>query len=145
MTRDTAHTGVSGRGANEHPQRVYDGTPFERSASYARAIRQGPFIAVSGTIAMDPDGSVAHPGDVYLQTRTAFLKAIAAIGELGGSLEDVIRTRIFVTPECSWEGAASAHAEIFRGIDPANTSLYVSGLFVPGALVEVEVDAIVSR
>ena len=54
MTRDTAHTGASGRGANEHPQRVYDGTPFERSASYARAIRQGPFIAVSGTIAMDP-------------------------------------------------------------------------------------------
>jgi enamine deaminase RidA (YjgF/YER057c/UK114 family) len=128
-----------------HLQRVYDGTPFERSASYARAVRQGSLIAVSGTIAMNLDGSVAHPGDVYLQTRTAFLKAIAAIDELGGSLQDVVRTRIFLTPDCSWEGAASAHAEIFRGVDPANTSLYVSGLFVPEALVEVELDAIVSQ
>jgi len=93
---------------------------------------------------MDTNGNVAYLGDVYLQTRTAFLKAIAAVDELGGSLHDVVRTRIFLTPSCSWEGAAAAHAEIFRGVDPANTSLYVSGLFVPNALVEVEVDAMVT-
>ena len=144
MTRDTAPPVPPISLDQNDRQRIYDGTPFERSASYARAIRHGSYIAVSGTIAMDTNGNVAYLGDVYLQTRTAFLKAIAAVDELGGSLHDVVRTRIFLTPSCSWEGAAAAHAEIFRGVDPANTSLYVSGLFVPNALVEVEVDAMVT-
>lgn len=91
---------------------------------------------------MDQDGAVAHPGDVYGQTRAAFLKALAAVAELGGSIQDVVRTRIFLVPEGGWEGAAAAHAEVFRGVDPANTSLYISALFVPGALVEVEVEAV---
>lgn len=123
--------------------RVYDGTPFEQAASYARAVRRGSVIAVSGTVAMGTDGAVAFPGDLYGQTRDAFLKAVAAVESLGGSLQDVVRTRIYVAPDCAWEGAAAAHAEVFRGVDPANTSLYVAGFFVPGALVEVEVEAVV--
>lgn len=123
--------------------RVYDGTPFESATSYARAVRRGPLIAVSGTVAMGTDGAVAFPGDVHLQTRAAFLKAVAAVESLGGSLQDVVRTRIYLAPDCPWEGAAAAHAEVFRGVDPANTSLYVAGFFVPGALVEVEVEAVV--
>jgi enamine deaminase RidA (YjgF/YER057c/UK114 family) len=124
-------------------RRTYDGTPFEQTAAYARAVRHGPYIAVSGTIAMDTDGHVAHPQDIHLQTQQAFRKALEAIEELGGTAQDVVRTRMFLTPDSDWRRAASAHAEIFRGIDPANTSLFISGLFVPGALVEVEVDAVI--
>lgn len=136
-----ARTGLTAGDAG----RVYDGTPFESAAAYARAVRRGLLIAVSGTVAMGTDGTVAFPGDVHQQTRSAFLKAVAAVESLGGSLEDVVRTRIYLAPDCPWEGAAAAHAEVFRGIDPANTSLYVAGFFVPGALVEVEVEAVVDE
>lgn len=124
---------------------MYDGTPFEQTASYARAVRHGSFVAVSGTIAMDTEGRVAHPDDVYLQTKNAFLKAIEALEKLDGSLYDVIRTRMFLAPNSDWTRAAKAHGEIFNGVDPANTSLFVSGLLVPGALVEIEIDAMLQQ
>lgn len=139
-TRDLPRAGA---GITAVRRRTYDGTPFEQTAAYARAVRHGPYIAVSGTIAMDTDGRVAHPEDIYRQTQQAFRKALDAVMELGGTPADVVRTRMFLTPDSDWRGAAAAHAEIFRGIDPANTSLFVSGLFVSGALIEIEVDAIV--
>lgn len=129
--------------STESPSKVYDGTPFESTAAYARAVRRGSLIAVSGTVAMGVDGTVAFPGDVRLQTREALRKAVAAVESLGGTLEDVVRTRIYLVPGSSWQGTASAHAEVFAGVNPANTSLFVAGLFVPGALVEVEIEAFV--
>ena len=119
------------------------GSPFEKSASYARAVRVGDAIAVSGTAATDADGAAFHPG-TYEQTREAFNRAIAAVRELGGGVEHVTRTRIFLTVDAEWRDAVRAHAELFAGVDPANTTLYVSAFIPEGVVVEVELDAIVA-
>jgi enamine deaminase RidA (YjgF/YER057c/UK114 family) len=121
--------------------RYRDGSAFEAVASYCRAVRSGPAIAVSGTAATGPDGSALHPGDTYAQTKDAFERAVAAVRELGGELGQIVRTRMFLVPESDWRGAVRAHHEVFEGVDPANTTLYVAGFIPPGVLVEVEVDA----
>jgi enamine deaminase RidA (YjgF/YER057c/UK114 family) len=117
--------------------RFRDGGPYEQIAGYSRGAREGQLIAVSGTTAHDLGG------DAYEQTGDALQRALAAVVELGGRREDVIRTRLFLVTGCDWEAAVRAHREAFEGVDPANTTLFVSGLIPPGALVEVEVDAIV--
>ena len=86
-----------------------------------------------------------HPGNSFLQTQAAIRKALGAAGELGAVREDVVRTRLLLAPDCDWREAARAHAEAFTGVDPANTTYYVGGLIPEGALVEVELDAIVDR
>lgn len=106
-------------------------------------MRAGGLIAVSGTAATDADGTALHPGDTFAQTRNAFERALGAVEELGGTRDDVVRTRIFLTPDADWRGATDAHRELFAGIDPANTTLYVHGFIPDGVLVEVEVDAVV--
>jgi enamine deaminase RidA (YjgF/YER057c/UK114 family) len=118
------------------------GSPFEKSACYSRAVRVGDAIAVSGTAATGEDGAAFHPG-TYEQTREAFDRALAAVRELGGDVEHVTRTRIFMTIDAEWREAIRAHAELFAGIDPANTTLYVAAFIPAGVVVEVELDAIV--
>jgi enamine deaminase RidA (YjgF/YER057c/UK114 family) len=120
------------------------GSPFERVAAYARAVRAGDLVAVSGTAATGPDGTALHPGDAYAQTREAIARGLAAVVELGGAAGDVVRTRLYLVPGADWQGAVRAHAEAFAGIDPANTTLYVAGFIPEGVLVEVELDAVVS-
>ena len=119
-----------------------DGTEFERRASYSRAVRAGPHVAVSGTAPIGPEG-VLHPGDTYQQTVIAIEKALAAAAALGASPGDVIRTRMLLAPAAAWEEAVRAHGEAFAGICPANTTYLVAG-FIPAVLVEIELDAIVS-
>ena len=119
-----------------------DDSAFEKSASYARAVRVGPHVAVSGTAPIGPDG-VLHPGDTYRQTAVAIEKALAAAGALGALPADVIRTRMLLSPEATWKDAVRAHGEAFAGITPANTTYVVAG-FIPDVLVEIELDAIVS-
>jgi enamine deaminase RidA (YjgF/YER057c/UK114 family) len=118
------------------------GSPFEQVAAYARAVRVGDLIAVSGTAATGSDGSAQHPGDTYAQTRAAIARALAAVEELGGTRQDVIRTRVFLTGDAAWRDAVRAHAEAFAGVDPANTTLFVAGFIPEGVLVEVELDAV---
>jgi enamine deaminase RidA (YjgF/YER057c/UK114 family) len=120
-----------------------DGTAFESVAGYARAARAGSLIVVSGTAATAPDGTVLAPGDTRAQTAIAIERALEAVLALGGTAADVVRTRLLLAPAADWRGAARAHAEAFAGIDPANTTWYVGGLIPPGALVEVELDAVV--
>ena len=119
------------------------GSPFETTASYARAVRAGDLIAVSATAATAADGTAEHPGDTYAQTRDAIARALAAVDELGGSAADVLRTRVYLVPDADWRGAVRAHAEAFAGIDPANTTVVVAGFIPEGVLVEVELDAVV--
>jgi enamine deaminase RidA (YjgF/YER057c/UK114 family) len=119
-----------------------DGSAFERSASYARAVRAGSLISVSGTAATGPDGRALSP-DTYAQAVTCFERALAAVEELGGVREDVVRTRLYLVREADWREAVRAHAEAFAGVDPANTTLYVAGFIPEGVLLEVELDAIV--
>jgi enamine deaminase RidA (YjgF/YER057c/UK114 family) len=125
-------------------RRFRDGGGFEEAAAYSRAARHGDVIAVSGTAATGRDGAVLHPGDTYAQAREAISRALAAAAELGAVKEDVLRTRLYLTPNCEWEGAVRAHREAFAGVDPANTTLYVAGFIPPGVLVEVELDAVLA-
>jgi len=126
-------------------ERVRDGGGFGEAAAYSRAIRFGPHIAVSGTAPLAEGGRVLHPGDSYRQTQAAIERALQAAAELGGSRADVVRTRLLLAPECDWKEAARAHGEAFAGVDPANTTYYVGALIPEGALVEVELDAVVDR
>ena len=120
-------------------ERFRDGSAFEAVASYCRAVRSGPAVAVSGTAATGPDGRALHSGDTYAQTKDAFERAVAA-GELGAA-RGVVRTRLYLGPDSDWRDAVRAHHELFEGVDPANTTLYVAGFIPEGVLVEVELDA----
>jgi enamine deaminase RidA (YjgF/YER057c/UK114 family) len=126
-------------------ERHRDGSAFEATAAYCRAVRSGPAVAVSGTAATAPDGSALHPGDTYRQTREAFERAVAAARALGADVGDTVRTRVYLAPESDWRGAVKAHRELFEGVDPANTTLFVAGFIPEGVLVEVELDAWVAE
>lgn len=125
--------------------RYRDGSPWESKAGYSRAVRHGGTIEVSGTTAHDSDGSTLYPGDAFRQTRAALERALRAVEELGGSRQDVVRTRVLLVPGADWEEAARAHAEILGDVAPANTTLFVGGLIGEGLLVEVEVEAVLDR
>jgi len=114
---------------------------WEASVGYSRAVRSGPFIAVSGTVGVEADGSYAPT--VGAQTRRALAIISAAVESLGGTLGHVIRTRIFVTDISAWEEVGAAHAEFFGAIRPATSMVEVSRLIDPRILVEVEADAVV--
>ena len=113
-----------------------EGGGFEEAAAYSRAVRIGQHVAVSGTAPLEG-------GDAYTQTREAIGRALAAAGELGAAKEDVLRTRLLLARGCDWEGAVRAHAEAFAGVDPANTTYFVSGFIPEDVLVEFELDAVV--
>jgi enamine deaminase RidA (YjgF/YER057c/UK114 family) len=122
--------------------KVRDGGGFGEVAAYSRAVRFGPHVAVSATAPL-AGGVVLHPGDSYLQTRAAIERALKAAAELGAGASDVVRTRLLLAPACEWQAAVRAHAEVFAGVEPANTTYYVGALIPEGALVEVELDAAV--
>jgi enamine deaminase RidA (YjgF/YER057c/UK114 family) len=123
-------------------QRFGSGTPWEALAGYSRAVRLGAFVWVSGTTASDASGAVQGE-DAAAQTRYILTKIEAALGEVGASLTDVVRTRIYVARLEDWEAVARVHGEVFGPIRPANTLVQVAGL-VGGRLVEIEADAVIS-
>jgi enamine deaminase RidA (YjgF/YER057c/UK114 family) len=116
---------------------------FEEVGGYSRAVRDGALICVSGTAPTGPDGS-AISSDIYEQTHHAFSVALRAVEELGGTVEGVMRTRIFLAPDTDWRRSVDAHHDLFAAVTPANTTLFVAGFIPPGVLVEVEVDAMVT-
>ncbi|MBN2470106.1 MAG: RidA family protein [Anaerolineae bacterium] len=121
---------------------ISSGTVWEDTAGYSRAVRIGNQVWVSGTTATDETGALVGPGDVYAQARYALRKIERALGAAGGSLNDVVRTRIYITDITRWEEAARAHGELFSAIRPANTLVEVSALVGEGYLVEIEADAL---
>jgi len=125
--------------------RYRDGTGSEEQAGYVRAARRGRRIAVSGTTANGPRGEALYGGDTYAQTRHALTLALAAVAGLGGTVDDVIRSRVFLAPDADWEAAARAHRDVLGNVAPANTMLYVAGLIGDGFLVEIELDAETER
>ena len=122
---------------------VSSGSPFEGSIGFSRAVRIGNIIAVSGTAAIAPDSSTAHPDDVYGQTKTCLKIIKKAIEEAGGKLENVIRTRIMLKDISRWKEAAQAHGEFFAKIRPACTFVEVKGFVRDDWLVETEADCVV--
>lgn len=121
---------------------VTSGSPFEPRIGFSRAVRVGPFVAVSGTAPIAADGSVASPGDLYGQTRRCLQIIEGAVLEAGLTLENVIRTRVMLTDISRWQEAARAHGEVFGAIRPASTFVEVKGLINPQWLVEVEADCV---
>ncbi len=124
-------------------QNVSSGTTWETIAGYSRAVRIGNLVSVAGTTAADEQTRPVAVGDPYGQTLYILQKIERALVEAGASLEDVIRTRIFITEHDHWEAVARAHGEIFGTIRPANTLVVVKALIGPEYLVEIEADALI--
>lgn len=120
---------------------ISSGTPWEALAGYSRAVRTGLHVFVSGTTASAPDGSLLGGSDPYQQAKAILTKIEAALTEAGAALDDVVRTRVYVSTIADWEPVARAHGEVFGTIRPANT--LVEARLVAGRLVEIEADAII--
>ena len=120
---------------------VSSGGPWEDVVGYSRAVRTGNRIAVSGTTAVDDAGNIVAPGDPEKQTMYALRQIERALRECGGTLNDVVRTRMFVTDIQNWEAVSRAHQEVFGAIRPAATMVEVSRLIDPEMLVEIEAEA----
>lgn len=123
-------------------QKIQSGAPWESVHGYSRAVRIGPYIAISGTAPVGADGGVAGGQDMYLQTRRCLEIIAAALGDAGSGLDDVVRTRVYTTDIGQWEAIARAHAEFFGDVRPASTMVEVSRLISPEFLVEIDADAV---
>lgn len=117
--------------------------PWETLVGYSRAVRTGPFIAITGCAAIGPDGRLVGEGDAYRQAQRCIEVIDEVLQKAGANLADVVRTRIFVTDIDRWEEVGRAHREAFGEIRPATTMVEVSRLIDPAMLVEIEADAIV--
>lgn len=121
---------------------ISSGAPWESIVGYSRAVRIGNTVAITGTVGVDDDGKPV--GDTEAQTRKALEKIQSALQEAGATLEDVIRTRMFVTNIDEWGTIGRVHAEFFGSIMPATSMLEISRLIAPGLTIEIEADAIIS-
>lgn len=129
---------------NINPRRLYSsGAEWEDIAGYSRAVRVGNVIKVAGTTAMK-DGVLVGKGDIYLQTKTILSIIQEAVERLGGSIDQTVRTRMFVTDISQWEAVAKAHGEVFAKIKPASTMVEVTGFIDPEMLVEIEASVILA-
>jgi len=117
---------------------------WEAIVGYSRAVRTGPFIAVTGCASVGPDGELVGEGDPYAQATRCIEVIREVLESAGANLEDVVRTRMFVTDIEQWEDIGRAHKEAFGDIMPATTMVEVSRLIDPRMLVEIEADAVVT-
>ena len=117
--------------------------PWEKKVGYSRAVRIGNTIEVSGTVAIK-ENTVVGIDDPYLQTKRILEIINEVLQEAGAKMEDVVRTRIYVTNISAWEEVGRAHGEVFKDIMPATSMVEVIRLIDPDFLVEIEVSAIIS-
>lgn len=123
---------------------ITSGTAWESKIGYSRAVKVGNQVFVSGTTGVNKHGEVVGKGDVYLQAKQCFQNIEKALRKSGASLEDVVRTRTFITDIEKWEDFGKAHQEYFGEITPAATLVEVSRLINPDLLIEIEVDALIT-
>ena len=122
---------------------VSSNAPWESAVGYSRAVRVGQWVSVSGTTAAVEGGGAVGGGDIAEQTREVLRRISVALTQAGARLEDVVRTRMFVTDISRWQEVGRVHGEVFGAIRPATSMVEVSGLIDPALLVEIEADAVI--
>ena len=122
-------------------QKYSSGAKWESIVGYSRAVKVGTRIYVTGTTATGENSEIVGIGDAYAQAVQTIKNIEKALKALGASLENVVRTRMFVTDISRWEEYGRAHGEFFREIMPATTMVEVSKLIDPNMLIEIEADA----
>ncbi len=125
----------------EKREKYSSGAKWESIVGYSRAVKVGSRIYVTGTTATDENSNVVGIGDAYAQTVQTIKNIERALQALGASLENVVRTRMFVTDISRWEEYGRAHGDFFREIMPAATMVEVSKLIDAEMLIEIEADA----
>ncbi len=123
-------------------QLIASGAEWEDIVGYSRGVRIGNIVEIAGTTALR-DGKVVGKGDPYQQTICILEIIEKALNEAGASIQDVIRTRIFVTDIDQWEAVGRAHGEYFKNVKPVSTMVEVSRLIEPGLMVEIEATAFI--
>lgn len=129
-------------------RRITSGTEWESQVGYSRAVRVestgGNRVLVSGTTATDDDGNVCAPGEPAEQTGTALENVADALREANSGLDDVVRTRLYVTDIEMWEAVGAVHGDAFGDVRPASTLIEVEALIEPELVVEIEAEAVVN-
>lgn len=125
-------------------QNISSGTQYEKIAGYSRAVRLGNVVHVSGTTATEGADKIIGIGDSGAQTDFIIRKIEAVLKQAGASLNDVVRTRIYLAPAADWEAVSRVHGKYFGEIRPANTLLYIQALVGADYLVEMEAEAIIA-
>ena len=121
------------------------GAKWEDIVGYSRAVQVGNQIEISGTVAVDENGTLVGRGDHYLQAQFIIQKIEKVLVKAGFELKDVVRTRMFVTDISKWEEIGKAHGEFFHTIKPVTSMIEISKLIDPEHLLEIEVTAIKSN